>query len=500
MAWIGAQDLAAPRASTPEDAGPIAAALDTGDFARVVLLSAYPPPAAAAYVSWLQTRHELPVRLELVSLSSPTEYGEIFRAADALVEQLTAALPAPRLTFHLSPGTPAMAAVWILLAKTRYRADLIESSRQHGVRAVHIPFDIAAEFIAGGSDSSEAKGAQWTVDHPPEIASFGDIIFRGGPMAAVVDRARRVAAHSVPVLIEGESGTGKELLARAIHRASPRGSELLVAINCGAIPEDLFEAEMFGHERGSFTGADQSRPGFFEEAAGGTLFLDEVGELSTAGQAKLLRAIEDRAVRRVGGRGSRAIDVRVIAATHRDLLEEVQRGLFRDDLYYRLGVAVLRLPPLRKRRGDLGPLIGALLQRIRAETAPAAHVVTELSPGARQMLLNHPWPGNVRELLNTLWRTAIWTRGPRIERKDVEAALLRPAPHEEQILNRSLGADFDLREVLAAVARHYLSRAMRESSGNKTNAAAALGLPSYQTLSNWLGKFGVTAAGAIADE
>ena len=268
------------------------------------------------------------------------------------------------LTFHLSPGTPAMAAVWIILGKTRYSAELIESSKQHGVRTASVPFDISAELIPDLLRNADKRLTELSRAASPETARFGDIIYRSEAMHRVIGRAKRAAIRSYPVLIEGESGTGKELLAKAIHTASPRRDNPLRTVNCGAIPTELVESELFGHEKGAFTGATQARPGYVEDADGGTLFLDEIGELPLTAQVKLLRILQDEEVTRVGSTKPRRVDVRIIAATNRDLMIEVAQSRFREDLFFRLAVLVLKVPPLRQREGDLGPLIDGLFDRI----------------------------------------------------------------------------------------------------------------------------------------
>jgi transcriptional regulator with PAS, ATPase and Fis domain len=295
------------------------------------------------------------------------------------------------------------------------------------------------------------------------------------------------------VLIEGESGTGKEMLARAIHRASPRRARDLVAVNCGAIPHELIESQLFGHEKGAFTDAKEARKGVFEAADGGTLFLDEVGELPTAAQVKLLRVLQEREVVRVGANKPIKVDVRVVAATNRILTDEIAAGRFREDLFYRLAVAVLKIPSVRDRAGDLGLLVDHLLSASNQEAASEpGFVEKKLSAGARNLLLAHHWPGNVRELQNTLRRALIWTEGGTVSAEDVREALLptRPAKSQE-VLGRPLGGGFSLPEMMRDVARHYLKRAMHDAGGNKTKAAELVGLPSYQTLTNWLGKYEV---------
>ncbi len=429
------------------------------------------------------------------SLSGPTQFGEIYEAA---VRTCVAAVEGRRsdvaLTLHLSPGTPAMAAVWIILAKTRFPAELIESSRQHGVRTASVPFDISADYIPDLLRSQDERLRRLSAASVREAPQFADILHRSRVMARVIDRARRVAVRNIPVLIEGESGTGKELLARAIHRSSPRLERPFVTVNCGAIPANLVEAELFGHEKGAFTGASRARKGYFEAADGGTLFLDEIGELPGLAQVKLLRVLQDGEIVRVGSTTPAGVDVRLVAATNRTLIEEIAEGRFREDLFYRLAVAVLKLPPLRDRPGDLGLLVDRLLEQVNEEsTDEPGYEHKKLSLPARNLLLQHSWPGNVRELLNTLRRAAIWSDGATITVEDAREALL-PAPGAQRrdVLDHGLGDGFSLPDLLADIARTYLIRALKRAGGNKTKAAELVGLPSYQTLTNWLKRYGVS--------
>jgi transcriptional regulator with PAS, ATPase and Fis domain len=356
-----------------------------------------------------------------------------------------------------------------------------------------VPFDISADFIPDLLRGQDKRLRDLSAGPPPPAPAFADILHRSRVMARVIDRAQRVGVRNVPVLIEGESGTGKELLARAIHQASTRADKPFIAVNCGAIPDELVEAELFGHEKGAFTGATQARKGYFESASGGTLFLDELGELPGPAQVKLLRVVQEGELVRVGTTKTTKVDVRVVAATNRTLTEEIAAGRFREDLFYRLAVAVLKLPPLRERPGDLGMLVDRLLEQVNAESVgEPGYVHKKLSASARNLLSNHRWPGNVRELLNTLRRAAIWSDGATITVEDVREALLpQPETLSQKVLCRPLGAGFSLPNLLTEVARHYLGRAMDESAGNKTKAAELVGLPSYQTLTNWLNRYGL---------
>ena len=492
LAWIGLTDLRAMTEPEQVGLGPIGQAVKDRKFDEICLLSNFQEEKGRRYIEWLQHRGEGKARLFQKSLSGPTNFAEIYEAVRGVVSELVEKSPAKlQLTFHLSPGTPAMAAVWIILAKTRFPAELIESSQKHGVQTVSFPFDIAADFIPDLLRGADDELRRHSLAGPPEAPEFADVVHRSAVMKRVVARARRVAPRSVPVLLEGQTGTGKELMARAIHRASPRKDKPFVSVNCGAIPGELVESELFGHEKGAFTGAVVSRPGYFEAATGGTLFLDEIGELPLPAQVKLLRALQEGEVRRLGARQSIRVDVRIISATNRNLLVEVNEGRFRADLFYRLAVAVLQLPSLLEREGDVSLLIDHALKKINEDSAnEPGYQQKSLSVSARKLLLNHRWPGNVRELINTLLRAAVWSQGSTMQLEDVREAMLPESrANREGILDRPLGDGLNLDEILSTVARHYLQRAVEESRGNKTKAAELLGLASYQTLTNWLKRY-----------
>jgi transcriptional regulator with PAS, ATPase and Fis domain len=425
-------------------------------------------------------------------LSSPINFGEIYERVVAVLDDICK--PGSRLTFHLSPGTPAMASVWILLAKTTYPARLIQSSAQKGVEEANIPFDISAEFVPQLLQRSDERLSALAAGSVDEDAVFESIIHRSPVMKHVIEQARRVAVRSIPVLIEGESGTGKELMARAIHRASPRGKQPFITVNCGAISPELVESEFFGHKKGSFTGAATDRKGHFELAHGGTIFLDEIGELPKSVQVKLLRTLQEGEVTPVGSSEARKVDVRVVVATNRTLINEVASGNFREDLFYRLAVAIIKLPPLRERAGDLSLLIDALLRQVNEASAPIGIKPKKISVNARNLLLRHWWPGNIRELLNTLQRAAVWSDDETMGQDAIKYAILVTPSSQaksDDILNRPMDSVLNLEEVMATVARHYLQRALEQTKRNKTQAAALLGFRNYQTLNNWMEKYEV---------
>jgi DNA-binding NtrC family response regulator len=489
-------DLRAASGDDDVGLGPIAQAVKERSFTKVIILNNWEKAKADNYLAWLQKKTTSKINLQHIKLSGPTNFGEIYQAATAIIsDTLQEHGPDADLVFHLSPGTPAMAAVWILLSKTRFTAEVIESSKEHGVRTASVPFDISADFIPDIFRKPDITLERLAAGLPSEAHEFDDIIHRSDIMRRVILKARRIAPRSIPVLIEGESGTGKELFARAIHKASPRKDKPFIAINCGAIPTELVESELFGHEKGSFTGAINARVGHFEAAHQGTIFLDEIGELPREMQVKLLRVLQEGEIKRIGATTTRKVDVRIIAATNRNLIDEVAIGTFREDLFYRLAVAVIKLPPLCERSGDISLLIDRFMEQINKESSQEpGYKHKKLSATARNLLLQHLWPGNIRELQNTLTRAAVLSSDEMLQEDDIREALL-PIPlksiQKEQILNQPLTEGFNLPEIIKTVAVHYLERGLSETHGNKTKTAEILGLPSYQTLTNWLKKYGL---------
>lgn len=484
LSWIGSTDLRAPTVAA-ELGGPILAALRDRSFDAVVLLNDHRDGVAEPYLAWLRAATSVPITVEDAFVSTPVAYGEIYHAAARTCAVVRERFGADtQLTFHLSPGSPAMQAVWIILAKTRFPAALIQGSKRHGIEDADVPLAITAELL---SDAGLAAGRA-----PPPAPAFAGILHKSPAMRHVIALAGRAAPLDVPVLIEGESGTGKELLARALHDASPRAAAPFIAINCGALPTGTVESELFGHERGAFTGADRLRKGHFEEASGGTLFLDEVAELPLAAQVKLLRVLQENEVTRLGASHPITVNVRVVAATNRSLLEEVRARRFRQDLLYRLAWGVLKVPPLRERGDDLDMLVTHVLATINKRAGPSTFERKILSAAGRKRLGQHPWPGNVRELVNTLWRAALWSEGPTITESDVEAALLPSLTSpSDGILDRPLGNGLDVPAILDEVERHYLSRSLAEAHGNKAEAARLVGIKERKTFAYRLKRHGL---------
>jgi len=307
-------------------------------------------------------------------------------------------------------------------------------------------------------------------------SGVGGIISGAPEMLAVCRMIEKVAATGATVMLLGESGTGKELLARGLHDASSRAKQRFVAINCAAIPDTLLESELFGYERGAFTGANKQTPGRIETAHRGTLFLDEIGDLPASLQAKLLRFLQERKVERLGGREEIPVDVRIVCATHQNLRERIAEGLFREDLFYRLAEIVVTVPPLRDRAGDAALLAHAFLRRIADEQKRGR---VSISDDALKAIEQHRWPGNVRELENVIKRAVILVEGPLIQPRDLG---MNEAATEEEPLN--------LREARDGAERREVVRALARANGNLSRAADLLGV-SRPTLYDLLNRFGL---------
>ena len=315
------------------------------------------------------------------------------------------------------------------------------------------------------------KENRWLKERIRKIDSeihFGNMVAKSKPMRAVFELAEKVARYNTTVLICGESGTGKELIARGIHSKSQRSQYPIVPVNCGGIPENLLESELFGYKKGAFTGADKDKKGLFEEAQGGTIFLDEIGELPISLQVKLLRVLQENEIRAVGDSKTKNIDVRVIAATAKNLAEEVRNGTFREDLFYRLNVLQILLPPLRDRLQDIPLLCQHFIERYNIMLGKD---IEEIAPSAMSIILKHSWPGNVRELENTIERAVVLA-----EETILDAENLTP---EIGVKSKTFNPDnlfdgYSLKAAQKILEKKLIARALRETGGNRTQAARLL--------------------------
>ncbi|MBW8308593.1 MAG: sigma-54 dependent transcriptional regulator [Candidatus Paracaedibacteraceae bacterium] len=368
----------------------------------------------------------------------------------------------------------------------------------HQLQSEHFNIPIVACGIQADPERAAAAIRAGAIDYipfPPEAEMIAailsaisnphhDMIARDPVMVRWVEMADKVAPSEANILITGESGTGKEVMARYIHTKSNRSKQPFISVNCAAIPENLLESELFGHEKGAFTGALARRIGKFEEANGGTLLLDEISEMDIRLQAKLLRAIQERVIDRVGGTDPVKVNIRIIATSNRDLVDSCKKGLFREDLFYRLNVINLQLPPLRQRPKDVEALASFFVNKFTELNALSKKTFSSL---ARQALINYPWPGNVRELENTIHRAVLLSAGDLIEASDLF----------DQVTQESLQvtARSDVEKVLligrtvASVEKELILNTLEHCSGNRTHAANILGI-SIRTLRNKLKEYG----------
>lgn len=483
LAWVGFTDIRSANEKNEENLGPLGQALVLGGFECMVLITDADEDdrkAVSDYLTSLVDR-EVEIILEVVRIESPIDFREIYPISNKVLEAWLKREPAENITLHFSPGTAVMQSIWILLA-AKSGAHLIQTSRELGLQDAEIPFDIHAEYVP---DLVRGQGTKITrvITEPGQVApGFKGILFKSQSMASVIDKAQKIAAFDIPVLIEGESGTGKELFARAIHDESSRRDGPYRAINCGAIPESLIDSELFGYEKGAFTGADNAKAGEFESANGGTLFLDEIGELPRSAQTRLLRVLQVNMVRRVGpGAKETPVDVRIIAATNRDLIEEMREGKFREDLYFRVAATSIHLPALRDRSGDVEYLIDLLLERKCRELG----VTKTLAGGARNKLTSYSWPGNVRELEWTIARAIVLSASTTISPSDMTEAIKTIQVSKDDLLHRPLGAGFVLEDVLGEIKDRYVRKALDQTKNRQSQAAKLLGM-SQQSLSYYL--------------
>ncbi len=429
------------------------------------------------------------------------EEFQVYRASDrrSALASLRAERPALvildlGLPPHPREASEGLAAVEeILRVDPKVKVIIISgnSDRENALRAIRAG---ACDYFSKPVDLEELKvvigRAIFLIDLTREQAdkqaaqpgeAFEELLGTSPPMLEVFQKIAKVAPVDVPVLITGESGTGKELIARAIYRRGPRRQESFVPINCGAIPGPLLESELFGHEKGAFTGATAQRKGKLEEAQGGTLFLDEIGELELGLQVKLLRFLQDGVIERVGGRERIHLNTRFIAATNRNLKVAVEKGSFREDLYYRLAVVQIVVPPLRQRSADLLLLASSFLRKYKAEYRN--QTIGGFTPQAEDAIVAYSWPGNVRELENRIKRAVVLADGPIISPTELE---LTP----ETLGEGSPGDRFSMKQAKENLEREMVQRAMAETGGNISKAAKLLGI-SRPTLYEILEKLGL---------
>jgi len=478
LAWLGNADRRAAQSvsikeirSPKADVGPIARAALDEHYEQIWILD--DRGGGDDYSKWLrQALDKSVVRVLPVHLSGPTALEEIYKNCEMILQQVDEELGSGlQKVFLISAGTPAMLAIWIILAP-KYSAELVETSKEQGVVHVNLPFELRVKYPS----PEEVAYRERCFASSETLGRFrSEFLYQCDAMKDVVESAIRIARTSLPVLILGETGTGKDMVAQLIHKES-RGDKPYIAINCSAISPELLESELFGYGKGSFTGAkEEGHIGKLEAAKDGTVFLDEIGDMPLDQQAKLLRAVENMSVTRVGETQERSIQCRFIAATKHELMRDVVDGRFREDLFYRLAVADITVPPLRERgREEIALLVDAFLEEINKKDAGLEGFPKTLTSEARNVLLNYDWPGNVRELYYTMQRIAILTRSKEIQPGDVEARLHRLPKRDDNPLDMPLGEEFELETVLKKGPCDETDRLSTEEIGRTSRRLAAV--------------------------
>jgi len=474
--------------------GPLETVVRQRSFGQIVLLWSYKDEALAKeYARFIGDN----CRENCVSLRSPIDYEEVYQAADGvLVEQEDA--PRIHRYFLLSSGTPTMAAIWLLLGKTKYPADFLQAY-QNKVIETNIPFDLRMDVIPKIIRENDQNLGEIPDKMLKDVSGFQAIIGDSPAIRRAVNMGRHAALHDVNVLLTGESGTGKEMFAKAIHLASHRAGKPFLAVNCAAFSDQLLGSELFGHRKGAFTGADQDKVGLFKAAAGGTLFLDEIGECSPEMQRTLLRVLQPpsdkpltwREFTPVGGTKPEYADVRIIAATNRNLLNDINSGNYRSDLYYRLAAVSICLPPLRERGGDVRLLAEHLLDRINSELGANIYYLPKHFPeDTLRVLQAQRWEGNVRELLNAIIQGAVMAIGPSITPSDIGLSDTLPA-NEASSKSAELTLDLDLDTQVDDLKRRLINKALEMAEHSKMKAYKLLGMKSYQRLDSMMRNLGM---------
>lgn len=483
LTWSDRSVLSSPRShrtkSPPGDHGPLVRLLQQKESrgaydALWVLTTAAQVEATRALLAEAK-RHVAEQRLFVLSVDDPSDHELLFRALMPVLDEIP---DDAEVTTVLSAGTPQAQTLWVVLNKSGHlRGRLVQVippafvpvPHPRAIREVTLDIEGFPEIRALREEVMQLRA---------KSGARTGLVGHSAPLDALVRRMERVATARVPVLVFGETGSGKELVARAVHAASDRSAGPFLAENCGALPEGTLESELFGHERGAFTGASQRRRGLFELAHGGTLFLDELGEAGPQVQVRLLRVLESGTLRRVGGEQEVKVDVRIVAATHRDLADMVDKGTFREDLYYRLKGAVLEVPPLRERIGDLEALVVHFLDQLASSRANATRPMP--TRAAWRALQAYPWPGNVRELRAEVARWLVFC-DERVDLEDLSAEIRdgAPPPVRTAAIRKATSARAPVRplaEILGEIEADIITRALDRNEGNISRTARELGI------------------------
>ncbi|MBL0710515.1 MAG: sigma-54-dependent Fis family transcriptional regulator [Colwellia sp.] len=489
LSWLGSADI---KLMEEDKMGALASIALSGtvSFDKIIILSNAWDDKWHGYSNWLNKKLAIVGRpygfkVHRAHLISPIDYASITKVTNKWLEELVT--DDDTVYINLSSGTPAMTAVSVLLGKGVYNCKFFQSSKENKVEQTQLPIDFSATY----KKVSAARIANSSANKPKLESAFSSMVANSKQMQELLYKANKLSQSDLPTLVFGETGTGKEMLSKAIHQGSLRSSKPFKAVNCGALPENLTDSILFGHSKGAFTGADKDHQGLFEQADGGTLFLDEIGELSLTTQVKMLRALQQGEITRVGDTKTRKVDVRIIAATHRDLMLMVNEGTFRENLFYRIAVGVVKLPALRHRNEDIDQLTDEILKAINNEAAKHPDFERKnISESAKLFIKNHRWPGNIRELWSTLSRAVLWSENSVLSVEDIKQSLLeRPNKNTVAEVDLSDIEEIDIEQHIDNIRKSYLQAALDKCAGSKSKTAKLLKINNHQTISNWIKKY-----------
>ena len=494
LTWLGTADMKALTAAEQTNLGPLRQVISEKGFDIVYIMSNRKHDETKQCVDILKKwRKKLHIEEFQYDFTNPTDYELVLKYTEQTLTSIRSRLPSEvALTFFVTPGTPIMVAVLCMMAERLPQVSLIQSTQENGVQFLNwsIPNYLTSQNIEEISRNASSDF--------PDNKVFRKLVLTSEIMREKHRQAINYARYNIPILILGESGTGKGEFAEGIHRASPRSSRPFISVNCGAISPGLIGSELFGAEKGSFSGAVKRIIGKFEAAEHGTIFLDEIGEMPLDQQVNLLKVLDNKEITPIGML-PKTVDVRIIAATNRNLRQMVSDGTFREDLYYRLSVAMIYLPPFRERGPDLLLAANEALTYANHEIfEDACSEYKEFSTDVKLFISAQEWPGNYREIRNVMIRAVLNATGKILTVSDMQAAMML----DMRAADKNVGSGFELPpytsdgsfnldDALKAVTKHYIEQALKDAGGRKTKAYSLLGLGSYQTLSDRMKKCGI---------
>lgn len=493
LTWLGTKDLENMLVEAHAAISTIALK-STISFDKIVILSNKDEDKWNQFERFLQKRMAIAnrpnqdIKVYKAHIDSPIDYQSISKVADQWISKLSH--EADTLSINLTSGTPTMTTLSVLIGKGKSNTRFLQSSPKNEVIEVEIPLDFAHAYVQSASKGIAAKATS----EPSLYRAFDQLTSHSDAMKTAIKKAQKIAASEVPTLILGETGTGKELMANAIHQGSLRAQKSLRIVNCGALVENIVDSILFGHKKGAFTGADKDHPGLFEQADGGTLFLDEVGELPLNVQVKLLRALQQGEVTRLGDTKSINVDVRIIAATHQDLSALVAQGKFREDLFYRLAVGIIDMPSLNQRKADIPYIVEQLAEQINLAGAKhPSYKSKNISDKAINFICTQSWPGNIRELWSTLNRAFLWSDNRVVDEKDIADSMINIQKNKpDHKITMSIHDKVDIVQITDDIQKKYVIAALKASGNVKKQATKILGLKDHQTLTNWMKRLNIT--------